>query len=85
MVSRSQALSRLAKRPFVELNERDAAARQILAGDEVVVEGNGVQARLKAVIADIAEGAAFVPYDQPGFRANTLIGSGHPVVEVRKP
>ncbi|MEA2487405.1 MAG: hypothetical protein QOF16_1059, partial [Actinomycetota bacterium] len=39
----------------------------------------------KAVIADIAEGAAFVPYDQPGFRANTLIGSGHPVVEVRKP
>ncbi|MEA2476160.1 MAG: NADH-quinone oxidoreductase subunit [Actinomycetota bacterium] len=85
MVSRSQALSRLAKRPFVELNERDAAARQIVAGDEVVVEGNGVQARLKAVIADIAEGAAFVPYDQPGFRANTLIGSGHPVVEVRKP
>ncbi|MDQ3879261.1 MAG: molybdopterin-dependent oxidoreductase, partial [Actinomycetota bacterium] len=38
MVSRSQALRRIAKRPFVELNAQDAAARQISDGDEVVVE-----------------------------------------------
>ncbi|MDQ3877298.1 MAG: NADH-quinone oxidoreductase subunit NuoG [Actinomycetota bacterium] len=84
MVSRSRALHRIAKRPFVELNATDAAARQIADGDEVVVEGNGVQVRLKAVVGDIAEGAAFVPFDQPGFRANTLIGSKEPRVEVRK-
>ena len=84
MVSRSRALHRLAKKPFVELSEKDAADRQIADGDEVVVEGNGVQTRLKAVVTDIAEGAVFVPYDQPGFRANTLIGSQAPTVEVSK-
>ncbi|MFN2593870.1 MAG: molybdopterin oxidoreductase family protein, partial [Actinomycetota bacterium] len=84
MVSRSQALHRLAKKPFIEINDKDAKARSIADGDEVVVEGNGVQSRLLAKIADIAEGAAFVPFDQPGFRANTLIGSPSPTVEVRK-
>ena len=51
-------------------------------GDEVVVSANGTEAKVAAVISDIAKGTVFVPYDQTGLRANTLMdGSGR--VEVR--
>jgi len=72
MVGKSTALHHLASRPFVELNEHDAKELDLSEGDEAVVGANGTEARLEVRLADIARGAVFIPYDQPGFRANTL-------------
>jgi hypothetical protein len=38
--------------------------------------------RVPVVAADIAEGAAFLPYDQDGVRANLLVSGPDPRVEV---
>ncbi|HZK52127.1 MAG TPA: molybdopterin dinucleotide binding domain-containing protein, partial [Actinomycetota bacterium] len=72
MISKSAALHHLARRPFVELNENDAKDLDLSEGDEAVVRANGTEARLEVRLADIARGAVFIPYDQQGFRANTL-------------
>jgi NADH-quinone oxidoreductase subunit G len=74
MVSKSVALRNLQRKPYVEINDEDAKALNIADGDEVVVSRNGTEARLTAVISDIVKGTVFVPYDQTGLRANTLLG-----------
>jgi NADH-quinone oxidoreductase subunit G len=84
MVRRSAALQRLAARPFVELNDVDAKNLEISDGDEVVVAGGGAEATVRAVVGDVSEGAAFIPYDQPGLRANQLIAGVNPRVTVRR-
>jgi predicted molibdopterin-dependent oxidoreductase YjgC len=83
MVGKSAALRNLAKKPFVELNPDDAQRLGIADGDDVIVAGAGAEVTVAAVVADIAAGAAFVPYDQPGFRANVLMSSTAPTVQVR--
>jgi predicted molibdopterin-dependent oxidoreductase YjgC len=80
MVSKSTALSHIASRPFIELNEADAKDLDLSEGDEAVVQANGTTARLEVRFADIARGAVFVPYDQGDFRANTLTSSGRVTV-----
>jgi anaerobic selenocysteine-containing dehydrogenase len=85
MVSRSKALRNLARRPFVEIDQQDAAGLEIADGDEVIVRSNGTEYRVKAVVADIARGAVFVPYQQQGLPANELISGPDPTVEVAKP
>ncbi|MDQ4065185.1 MAG: molybdopterin-dependent oxidoreductase, partial [Actinomycetota bacterium] len=85
MVSKSAALRGLQSEPFVEINDEDAKALDIADGDEVVVTSNGTEARLRAVIADIVRGSVFVPYDQRGLRANTLLSGTETRVQVRKP
>ena len=82
MVSKSVALRNLQRKPFVEINDEDAKELNISDGDQVVLSANGTEATVSAVISDIVRGAVFVPYDQQGLRANTLMdGSG--LVEVR--
>ncbi|MDQ3915533.1 MAG: NADH-quinone oxidoreductase subunit NuoG [Actinomycetota bacterium] len=83
MVSRTRALRSLARRVFVEMNDRDVKEMGLADGDEVVVSGNGAEIRAPLKIADIAEGAVFVPFDQPGARANVLVGGRDPRVTVR--
>jgi predicted molibdopterin-dependent oxidoreductase YjgC len=83
MVSKSSVLHGLARRPFVELHEDDAEQLGLSEGDEVVVAGAGFEARCELVIADIARGAVFVPYNQRGLAANRLMSGVDPVVEVR--
>ena len=85
MVGRTNALHAITRRPFVELSSADAARLGVDDGEQVVVAANGTEAHLPVVIGDIAEGAAFVPYDQPGFRANALMNGGRSKVAVRKP
>jgi len=75
MVSKSSALHHLARRAYVELNERDAKEMGLSEGDEAVLSANGSEARLEVRLGDIARGAVFVPYDPPGFNANTLTSS----------
>ncbi|MFN2587443.1 MAG: NADH-quinone oxidoreductase subunit NuoG [Actinomycetota bacterium] len=83
MVSRTRALTALAKRPFVEMNDRDVKEMGLADGDEVVVSGNGAEIAAPLRIGDVARGAVFVPFDQPGARANALIGERNPRVTVR--
>lgn len=83
MISRSVALHALAKRPYLEVNERDLEALGASSGDEVIVVGDAVEQKLVAVASDIAGGCVFIPYDQPGFRAATVMTSRNPRVTVR--
>jgi NADH-quinone oxidoreductase subunit G len=83
MVRRTAALRGIQAKPFVEMNEYDVKRLEVADGDEVVVSGNGVEARLRVVVADIGAGAVFVPYDQEGLRANRLMAGIDPVVEVK--
>jgi NADH-quinone oxidoreductase subunit G len=82
MIRKSSALRHIARRPFVELNEEDAKALDLSEGDEALVRANGTETRLEVRLADITRGAAFIPYDQQGFRANTLT-SAHRVAVSR--
>jgi anaerobic selenocysteine-containing dehydrogenase len=83
MVSKSVALRNLQRAPFVELNDEDAKALGVADGDDVVLSSGQTEATAKVVIADIAKGCAFVPYDQKGFRANELIRGSNPTIEVK--
>jgi anaerobic selenocysteine-containing dehydrogenase len=84
MVSRSAALRHIARRPYIELNDVDAKTLDVADGDHVVVSADGTDVTLSARISDIARGAVFVPYDQPGVRANGLIRGLNPSVQVRR-
>ena len=83
MISRSTALHALAARPYLEISESDLAAMGVADGDEVLVAAGDVERKVRAVAADVAPGTVFVPYDQPGLRANTLMASPNPRVTVR--
>ncbi|HEV3473863.1 MAG TPA: NADH-quinone oxidoreductase subunit G [Actinomycetota bacterium] len=59
---------------FVEVNPGDATRLGLAEGNEAVVRTEAGEARLPVrVSAGIVEGAAFVPYNQRGFRANVLL------------
>ncbi|MCJ7832298.1 MAG: molybdopterin-dependent oxidoreductase [Actinobacteria bacterium] len=64
----------LAREPFVEVNSEDAASLKISDGDTVRVKTAAGAASLPAVVTDgIARGVVFVPFNQDGFAANTLL------------
>ena len=83
MVSKTTYLRAIAPRPFVEMSDEDVKEMGLADGDEVVVEANGFSARLNLVIADIAKGSVFLPYDQPGLKTNEFISGTNPKVKVR--
>ena len=83
MVSQTKALRSLAKGVFVEMNDRDVKQMGLADGDEVVVSGAGREIRAPVRVSDIAEGAVFVPFDQPGARANVLMDGRDARVMVR--
>jgi predicted molibdopterin-dependent oxidoreductase YjgC len=84
MVSKSAALRGISKKAFVEMNDVDVKRLGLADGDEVVVNGGGVKFNARLVIADIAEGTAFVPYDQDGMKAAQLMSGGNRRVIVVK-
>ncbi|MEX0988992.1 MAG: NADH-quinone oxidoreductase subunit G [Actinomycetota bacterium] len=60
--------------PFVEVHADDAARLDITDGASVTVTTDAGVATLPASVTDaIALGTVFVPYNQPGFAANTLL------------
>lgn len=83
MMSKSSALAAIARPPFLEIGEADAEELGLSQGDQAVVESDGFSAILEVSVADISPGAVFVPYDQPGLRANRLLGGVDPRVRVR--
>jgi NADH-quinone oxidoreductase subunit G len=84
MISQSKALGPITRKPFVEISAPDAERLGVSDGQEAVVAANGFEARLQVVVADIAAGAVFVPYDQPGLRANRLMPERDATVTVTK-
>jgi NADH-quinone oxidoreductase subunit G len=83
MVGRTAALQVIQKKPYVELSAEDAKELGIADGDDVVVEGAGIEVTLPAVVDGIAKGAVFIPYDQVGLKAATLMSGLDPRVTVR--
>jgi NADH-quinone oxidoreductase subunit G len=60
--------------PFVEIHPEDAAAAGIADGASATVRTDAGEATLPARVTDhVARGAVFVPFNQPGFAANTLL------------
>jgi NADH-quinone oxidoreductase subunit G len=68
---------------FVEVHPDDASAVGITDGASVLVSTDAGQAELSARVTNrVAAGSAFVPLNQPRFRANTLL-SGQMVTRAR--
>jgi NADH-quinone oxidoreductase subunit G len=64
----------LESEPFAELHPDDADKRGVVDGARVRVRTARGEAVLPArVTRDVAPGALFVPFNQPGFAANTLL------------
>jgi predicted molibdopterin-dependent oxidoreductase YjgC len=67
----------LEDRPFVEVNGADAERLGIADGQTVRVRTEAGEALLAArVTHGIAQGCVFVPWNQPGFAANTILSGG---------
>ncbi len=63
--------------PFAELHPEDAEKRGVADGGRVRVKTGAGEAELAVrVTADVAQGAVFVPFNQPGLAANTVLGGG---------
>jgi NADH-quinone oxidoreductase subunit G len=64
----------LEEEPFVEVHPDDADVARIADGVRVLVATPAGTAELPARVSDgVATGSAFVPFNQPGFQANTLL------------
>jgi NADH-quinone oxidoreductase subunit G len=60
--------------PFLEINPSDAAERGVTDGERARVRTAAGEAELTARVTDhVVEGAVFVPFNQPGFAANTIL------------
>ncbi len=67
----------LGAEPFAELNPEDAEKRGVVDGSRVRLRTEAGEVELPArVTADVAAGAVFVPFNQPGFAANALLSGG---------
>ncbi len=66
--------------PFAEVNPRDAQAHGLADGLGVRLRTAAGEAVLPAHVTDrVAEGTVFVPFNQPGFAANTLLAGAFTV------
>ncbi|HYZ13548.1 MAG TPA: NADH-quinone oxidoreductase subunit G [Actinomycetota bacterium] len=62
---------------FVEMHPEDAEKHALHHGDRVRVRTETAESELPLrVTGDVAKGAVFVPFNQPGFAANRLLGAG---------
>ncbi len=84
MLSRSTLLTKLARKPFIEMSPQDAERLGVVEGDEVTVSAAGDSLKLPVVIGDIAMGAVYIPFGQPGVNAGRLIAGPNPRVEVAR-
>jgi NADH-quinone oxidoreductase subunit G len=68
----------LGEGPFLEVHPADAERLGLEDGGRALVKTEAGQAELPLrVSAGLARGTAFVPFNQPGFRANTLLSGRH--------
>jgi len=73
----------LEDRPSLEVHPNDAAARGLVDGEPTRVRTAAGEVVLPArVTDDIVEGAVFVPFNQPGFAANTILAGSFSISAV---
>jgi assimilatory nitrate reductase catalytic subunit len=64
----------LAAPPFVEIHPDDASKAGVSDGADVLLTTAAGRATLPARVTEhVSEGSVFVPFDQAGFAANTLL------------
>jgi predicted molibdopterin-dependent oxidoreductase YjgC len=64
----------LGAQPFAEIHPDDAANVRVADGDDLVLKTSAGEATLPArVTGHVAKGSVFVPFNQAGFQANTLL------------
>jgi NADH-quinone oxidoreductase subunit G len=64
----------LGAKPFAEIHPDDAADAHVADGDDLVLTTAAGEATLPARVTEhVAKGSVFVPFNQAGFQANTLL------------
>jgi NADH-quinone oxidoreductase subunit G len=72
--------------PFLEIHPSDAAARGVIDGGRATVRTVAGEAELPVRVTDhVAEGAVFVPFNQPGFAANSILAGSFSIGAVVEP
>ena len=72
--------------PFLEIHPSDAAARAVIDGGRATVRTAAGQAELPVRVTEhVAEGSVFVPFNQPGFAANTILNGSFSIAAVVEP
>ena len=76
----------LEEQPFVEVHPADAERLGVSDGQAVRLKTAAGQAQLPARVTDgIAQGCAFVPWNQPGLAANTLLSGSLTTAAIIEP
>ncbi len=76
----------LGEEAFLEIHPSDAAVRGVTDGGRATVRTTAGQAELPVRVTDhVAEGAVFVPFNQPGFAANTILNGSFSIAAVVGP
>ncbi|MGZ6544627.1 MAG: NADH-quinone oxidoreductase subunit G [Actinomycetota bacterium] len=71
---------------FLEIHPNDAAPRGVVDGGRVTVRTAAGQAELPVRVTDhVAEGSVFVPFNQPGFAANTILAGAFSIAAAIEP
>ncbi len=72
--------------PFLEMHPSDATTRAVVDGGRVMVRTAAGQAELPVRVTDhVAEGSVFVPFNQPGFAANTILNGSFSIAAAVEP
>ena len=72
--------------PFLEIHPDDAAERGVTDGGRATVRTAAGEAQLPVrVTENVAEGAIFVPFNQPGFAANTILAGSFSIAATVEP
>ncbi len=76
----------LGEEPFVEIHVDDAAAEGLVDGGRALVRTAAGEVELPVrVTQHIAPGAMFVPFNQPGFAANTILNGSFTIAATVEP
>ena len=78
--------SALEDEPFLEIHPNDAETRGVIDGERARVRTAAGEAELPARVTDhVAEGTVFVPFNQPGFAANTILAGSFSIAATIEP
>ena len=76
----------LEEEAFLEIHPNDAAPRGVIDGGACNVRTAAGEAELPVRVTDhVAEGAVFVPFNQPGFAANTILNGSFSIAATVEP
>ncbi|MGH2595915.1 MAG: NADH-quinone oxidoreductase subunit NuoG [Actinomycetota bacterium] len=76
----------LGDEPFVEVHGVDAVARGLADGARAIVRTSAGEVELPVRVTEhLARGTVFVPFNQPGFAANTLLAGSFTVAATLEP